>query len=489
MERPPRFRLPREPRTPLLLFAGGTGLSPFRGFLQERARQPAAGPVWLFVSARSPQEVCYREELADLAAAGCQVRVAVSRDTDLTGLRGLSGRRGHVADLLRDEADGRALWQLLQGEGEPGGGGRVYVCGNAGFASSVAAALQALVRRHTDGPARPDPGAEHLRRMLAEGRYVEELYTTHADPARSPHRLLDVSELVLHNGAAGGSWTAIGGRVYDISGFLHEHPGGATLLQGYAGMDATHAFEQVGHRDRPDVAAHLPRYELGALRQLALGREWGVSLVPSGLRTQDLDDAHATWVRVLYLVVEMQNAFANDLAARGRPTSRGSSALADAYGLQLAVETHGRFLGECVWGLTGEPLTELWTVTSGLCAPDQDVRLLPRLLDVVAGTAVARTTAGSTERLLADLDAVVAGPDPAAFPRLHAVCRGLHARDTRFVDDVKLALRGGVRVFEELRADTVRRGAARLVAAALEPVDLLHGYCTDVVALLGPGSP
>lgn len=340
VERPPRFRLPPKARTPLLLFAGGTGLSPFRGFLQERALQPDAGPVWLFVSARRAQEICYREELTGLAASSwLQVRVAVSRDSEVDALRGLPTRRGRVADLLGDGADGRALWQLIQGEARPDEAARVYVCGNAGYAASVAEALSGLVRRYSDQPARPDPGREHLRRMLAQGRYVEELYTTHSDPAHPPQRLLDVSELVLHNGGPGRTWTAIGDQVYDISDFLHEHPGGASLLRGYAGMDATHAFEQVGHHDRPDVAAHLPRYELGALRPLALGREWGVALTPSGLQTQDLAGAHTAWVQVLYLAVEMQNALANDMSARDRPTTRGRETLADAYSLQLAVET------------------------------------------------------------------------------------------------------------------------------------------------------
>lgn len=60
---------------------------------------------------------------------------------------------------------------------------------------------------------------------------------------------------MLHNAGPRGTWTAIAGRVYDVSEFLHEHPGGSALLQGYAGMDATHAFEQVGD--------HLRRLDLG----------------------------------------------------------------------------------------------------------------------------------------------------------------------------------------------------------------------------------
>jgi cytochrome b involved in lipid metabolism len=464
-------------------------VSPFRGFLQERALQPEGGPVWLLLSARTSRDVCYRDELAALAADGrLQVRVALTRQGDAEGLDGLSGRPGGVDDLVLDESDGPVLWQLLRDGSAAGPSARVYVCGNAGFAASVAEAVRTLVRRHAETAPHPDPGVALVRRLFAEGRYVEELYTTHLDPERAPQRVLDVSELVLHNAGPGGTWTAIGGRVYDISEFVHEHPGGTALLQGYAGMDATHAFEQVGHHSRPDVAAHLPRYEVGALRRLQLGREWGVALTASGLRTVDLDEAHAAWVDLLYLAVEMQNAFRTDRTLPQRPTSRGSAALPDLYSLQFAVETHARFLAECLPALTGDALSELWALTVGVCAPDEDVRHLPRLLEAVRMSACAEEALNSPTVLLHHLEGLVDGKDAAAVDRLAALCRRLHARDAQLLDDVKLALRGGVRVFEELQPDVVRRGATRLVAAALETVGLLQGYCTDVAAELRPAS-
>ena len=485
VERPARFRLPPDPRTPLVLIGGGTGVSPFRGFLQERALQPDGGPVWLLLSARTSRDVCYRDELAALAADGrLEVRVGLTRQGDAEGLDGLPGRPGGVADLVLDETDGPVLWQLLR----DGPAARVYVCGNAGFAASVAEAVRTLVRRHAQSAPHPDPGAAMVRRLIAEGRYVEELYTTHLDPERTPQRVLDVSELVLHNAGPGGVWTAIAGRVYDISEFVHEHPGGTALLQGYAGMDATHAFEQVGHHQRPDVAAHLPRYEVGALRRLNLGREWGVALTASGLRTVDLDEAHAAWVDLLYLAVEMQNAFRNDLSLRHRRTSRGSEALADLYSLQFAVETHARFLAECVPALTGDAISALWALTAGVCAPGEDVRRLPRLLEAVRTSACAEEALSSPTVLMDRLERLVDAEDVAAVDRLAALCRRLHARDAQFLDDVKLAVRGGVRVFEELQPDTVRRGATRLVAAALETVGLLQDYCADVAAELQPAS-
>lgn len=491
VERPPRFHLPPDPATPLLLFAGGTGVSPFRGFLQERGLQAAAGTTWLFLSTRTRREVPYVDELEAAVGAGrLHLRVACTReagDGPLPG--GTPTRAGRVADLLADPVDAAEVWRLLRDPDEGGAGATVSVCGNAGFAAAVADGLRALIARYDPAPPVGDPAALRIRRMVGEGRYVEEVYTTHLDPTRAPDRLVDVSELVLHNGGAAGVWTAVAGRVYDVTEFVHEHPGGAKVLRGYGGMDATRAYDQVGHSRRPDVDAHLPRYEIGALRRLDLGREWGVALGPGGLRTVTLADAHAAWVDVLHLAVEIQNAVATDLTVRDRVPTRGRPDGPDLYGLQLALEVHARFLGEHVAALTGQPLADLWAVTVGLCAPGEDVRRLPDLLEQVRETPAAAVAFGSAEALLAELDRLVADPSQrvdAGAERLDALGRRLHERDSRLLDDVKLALRGGVRVFEELEADTVRRGSRRLLAAVLEPVGLLLRYVEDVAALVGP---
>lgn len=488
IERPPRFHLPADPATPLLLFAGGTGLSPFRGFLQERRDRGADGPAWLFLSTRSARELYYRDELAAQVDEGLlHIRAAITRDrVPGRAEEGIATISGRIGDLLAQDDDAREVWRLLRDPSEGGAGASVYVCGNAGFAAAVAEALRALVRRFDGAPHTPDPGSGRLRRMIGSGRYVEEVYTTHLDPAQAPARVLDVSEIVLHNSGPAGLWTVIADRVYDVGHFAQEHPGGAKLLHGYAGVDATAAYQQVGHHLRPDVAAHLPRYELGSVRRPDFGREWGVALSATGLRSVLLAEAYRTWVRVLYLAVEMQNALTNDLTVRDRPTTRGDAALPDAYGLQFAVEVHTRFLSEHVAGLTGEPMAELWAVTAGLCAPGEDVRRWTALMQEVRGSPAASVSSRSPATLLAELRVLATGrAETAAWAALDGVCRRLQHRDVRLLEDLKLALRGGVRVFEELQAESVRQGADRLVAAALEPVQLLHDYHADVAELMG----
>jgi cytochrome P450/NADPH-cytochrome P450 reductase len=115
------FRLPEDAATPIIMIGPGTGLAPFRGFLQERAWLKSQGtPVgrsMLFFGCRHPeQDFLYADELAALARDGVtDLKVAFSR---------LPGeKKMYVQDLLLSERD--AVWQMIES------GAVVYVCGDA----------------------------------------------------------------------------------------------------------------------------------------------------------------------------------------------------------------------------------------------------------------------------------------------------------------------------------------------------------------------
>jgi cytochrome P450/NADPH-cytochrome P450 reductase len=114
------FRLPADPMTPVIMVGPGTGLAPFRGFLQERAAQKASGlalgPSMTFFGCRhAEQDYIYRDELESFAAQGVtELHVAFSR---------MGSTKVYVQDLLREHAD--RVWSLL------GQGAVIYVCGDA----------------------------------------------------------------------------------------------------------------------------------------------------------------------------------------------------------------------------------------------------------------------------------------------------------------------------------------------------------------------
>ncbi len=133
------FRLPLDPETPLLMFAAGTGVAPFRGFMQQRAVMRAANPgrrmgrALLYLGCRGEGDRVYKEEVDEWVKSGVvEVRYAFSRDKERTQGCGYVSER-MVRDLeARDIVD---LWRS---------GARVYVCGSAGFRDSVREAAKKI---------------------------------------------------------------------------------------------------------------------------------------------------------------------------------------------------------------------------------------------------------------------------------------------------------------------------------------------------------
>ncbi|XP_052583505.1 cytochrome b5 type B isoform X3 [Peromyscus californicus insignis] len=78
-----------------------------------------------------------------------------------------------------------------------------------------------------------------------------------SDPSVTYFRLEEVAK----RNSAEETWMVIHGRVYDITRFLSEHPGGEEVLLEQAGADATESFEDVGHS--PDAREMLKQYYIG----------------------------------------------------------------------------------------------------------------------------------------------------------------------------------------------------------------------------------
>ncbi|OLN81295.1 Bifunctional P-450:NADPH-P450 reductase 6 [Colletotrichum chlorophyti] len=124
------FSIPSDAeRTPLICVAAGTGVAPFRGFIQERATMIAAGrtlaPALLFFGCRSPDhDDLYREQFDEWEALGAvSVRRAYSRDSDKS-----EGCK-HVQDRMwKDREELVDLWKQ---------GAKAYVCGSRGVAESA----------------------------------------------------------------------------------------------------------------------------------------------------------------------------------------------------------------------------------------------------------------------------------------------------------------------------------------------------------------
>ena len=122
------FHLPADTNVPVVMFAAGTGIAPFRGFIQERAAQLVCGrkvaPTILYFGCRSNEDFLYADELEGWAKLGAiQVKTAFSRQAN--------GDKKHVQDLLWED---RQVMSKLFAEGA-----RFYACGSA---TKLAASLK-----------------------------------------------------------------------------------------------------------------------------------------------------------------------------------------------------------------------------------------------------------------------------------------------------------------------------------------------------------
>ena len=157
----PHFRVPRDAATPMIMVGPGTGIAPFRGFLQERQARGHTGPNWLFFGERhADTDYYYRDELQGWQRDGVLTRLdtAFSRD---------QSRKCYVQDRLREH--GALLWSWLCD------GAVFYVCGDASrMAKDVDLALRDVVARH--GGMDDAQAADYLRDMMRDKRYLRDVY-------------------------------------------------------------------------------------------------------------------------------------------------------------------------------------------------------------------------------------------------------------------------------------------------------------------------
>ncbi|HSJ96017.1 MAG TPA: assimilatory sulfite reductase (NADPH) flavoprotein subunit [Myxococcota bacterium] len=156
-----RFRLPEDPSRDVIMIGPGTGVAPYRGFLQEREAQGATGRHWLVFGARHfDSEFLYQVEWQDAVRKGLLHRVDVAFSRDRTP-------RAYVQDRLREA--GAELYAWLEG------GAHLYVCGDAEhMAPDVHAALLDVVTQH--GGLDREAAEAYVRRLADERRYLRDVY-------------------------------------------------------------------------------------------------------------------------------------------------------------------------------------------------------------------------------------------------------------------------------------------------------------------------
>ncbi|XP_033117022.1 NADPH--cytochrome P450 reductase-like [Anneissia japonica] len=155
-----QFRLPFKHTTPVIMVGPGTGLAPFRGFIQERSASKQDGKevgetVLFFGCRKEAEDFIYQDELSEYVDNGTltHMYVAFSRD---------QAQKRYVQDIMKEQAD--KIWELLEK------GAHIYVCGDA---RNMAPDVQKTIREIISEKGGLASGAadDYLKKMQSKGRY------------------------------------------------------------------------------------------------------------------------------------------------------------------------------------------------------------------------------------------------------------------------------------------------------------------------------
>jgi sulfite reductase (NADPH) flavoprotein alpha-component len=156
------FHLPEDPDIPIIMVGPGTGVAPFRAYLQERKATGAKGRNWLFFGSQHQRcDFAYGEEFEAFKKEGLLTRLdcAWSRD---------QAEKIYVQHLMKDNA--AEIWRWLDGEGA-----HVFVCGDAKrMAKDVDATLRKIVQEH--GGKSIDQANEYVEKLKSDKRYKRDVY-------------------------------------------------------------------------------------------------------------------------------------------------------------------------------------------------------------------------------------------------------------------------------------------------------------------------
>ena len=155
------FRLPNDTTKPIIMVGSGTGVAPFRAFMQQRVADEANGKNWLiFGNPHFASDFLYQTEWQQFAKEGFlhKYDFAWSRDQE---------KKIYVQDKIRENST--ALWQWLQE------GAYFYVCGDASkMAKDVEQALLEVIAK--EGNLSPDEAEDYLNELREEKRYQRDVY-------------------------------------------------------------------------------------------------------------------------------------------------------------------------------------------------------------------------------------------------------------------------------------------------------------------------
>ncbi|PIE47267.1 MAG: sulfite reductase subunit alpha [Gammaproteobacteria bacterium] len=155
------FKIPQDGSLPIIMVGPGTGIAPFRSFLEAREMTGATGDNWLFFGDRNAAtDFIYREEIEAMQAKGLLTKLSLAFSRD-------QAKKTYVQDRMKEE--GAELFAWLER------GGYFYICGDAyRMAKDVDKALHEIIAEH--GNMSDDEAVSYVNKLKKDKRYVRDVY-------------------------------------------------------------------------------------------------------------------------------------------------------------------------------------------------------------------------------------------------------------------------------------------------------------------------
>jgi len=156
-----RFKLPKDPDTPIIMVGPGTGIAPFRAFMQHREVADKKGPSWLFFGDRNfTTDFLYQTEWQQYLKEGILTKADVAFSRDQT-------EKNYVQHRMLE--NGKELYEWLEN------GAHFYVCGDAQkMAKDVDMALMQIIQQQ--GGVTLEKAKDYVKKLHLADRYQADIY-------------------------------------------------------------------------------------------------------------------------------------------------------------------------------------------------------------------------------------------------------------------------------------------------------------------------
>ncbi len=342
---PLRFSLPIKKNVPIYLFAGGSGIAPFKGFWETLEKNNELSNLSIFYSVKNIKDIVFKKDLERILLGNARMQILVTRESKILDISKSIEKKtlvfkniqlninNKMGSLIENKHDLDKLYRAMAPINDKDEKGYFYSCGKAGYALTVLNFLKKVIRINNLSD---QNSQEIFYKLFSENRIMQDIFTTPSEVCDSHRQEYNMSDIIEHNNPENGYWVAIDEKVYDLTEFKEIHPGGDKIVEDNAGRDATHEFRKANHHLSNEITSMLTMYCIGRLKKVAF-------------KSSSLEIQYKDWLSSLHLTTEMSNTFIADHSFKNRKTTKlsGKDEITP-YKIALLVENQHRFQYEYV---------------------------------------------------------------------------------------------------------------------------------------------